>query len=295
MTSRTFRLDGPFRIDRLVEFEGPFRSATHLFPPATEAEVRATATARDPRFYDLERDLLVMAFHALLVRTPTHTLIVDTCLGNDKSRPKVPEWNQRSGAFLEDLTALGVRPGDVDYVLCTHLHADHVGWHTRLVDGRWVPTFPRARYLFARREIDHLRARVRQEGPMVHHGIWDDGVQPVLDAGLAVLVEDGVHEVVPGVSLHPAPGHTPGTVMVRLDDGRHVAWLIGDVVHHPIQVERPDWFSRFCDDPTGACASRGRLLELVADTDMRLIPAHFPAPTSVRIRRDASGYRLDTD
>jgi glyoxylase-like metal-dependent hydrolase (beta-lactamase superfamily II) len=295
MAYRTYELAGPFRIDRVVEFEGPFRAATHLFPPATAGEVLATATSRDPRFFDRPRELLVMAFHALLVRTPTHTIVVDTCLGNDKPRPNVPEWNQRSGAFLQDLAALGVRPEDVDVVLCTHLHADHVGWNTRLVDGRWVPTFPRARHLFARREIDHLRARVGAEGPQVHHGIWQDSVSPVLDAGLAEFVDDGVHEVVPGVSLHPAPGHTPGGVMVRLDDGRRVAWLIGDVIHHPIQVERPDWYSRFCEDPAGSCASRGRLLELVTDTPARLIPAHFPAPTSVRIVRDAGGYRVDTD
>ena len=295
MIQRTFELAGPFRIDRLVEFEGPFRAATHLFPLATDREVLATATSRDPRFFDRERGLLVMAFHALLVRTPTHTILVDTCLGNHKPRPLVPEWNQRSGQFLSDLAALGVRPEDVDLVLCTHLHADHVGWNTQLVDGRWVPTFPAARHLFARSEIEHLEARVAREGTHVHHGIWHDSVLPVLQAGLAELVTDGVHEVVPGVTLHPAPGHTPGCVMVRLDDGKRVAWLIGDVIHHPMQVERPDWYSRFCEDPAAACASRQRILEQVADSSALLIPAHFPTPTCVRIHRDPAGYRVHTD
>lgn len=294
VTARSERLRGPFRIDRIVEFEGPFRAATHLFPLATPTEVRATASYADPRFYDRQQDLLVMAFHALLVRTPDCTILVDTCLGNDKPRPNVPEWNQRSGSFIADLAAIGVQPEDVDVVLCTHLHADHVGWHTRLLDGRWVPTFPRARHLFARRELEHLRQRVEREGAMVHHGIWADSVLPVLDAGLAELVEDG-HQVTPGVTLHAAPGHTPGTVMVRLDDGRDVSFLIGDVVHHPIQVERTDWYSRFCEDPAGACASRERLLELVTDSQMRLIPAHFPAPTSIRITRCTGGYSVLTD
>jgi len=287
-----FELVGPFRIDRLVEFEGPFRAATHLFPLATDGEVLATASAQDPRFFDRDRGLLVMAFHALLVRTPTHTILIDTCLGNDKPRPLVPEWNQRSGRFLRDLAALGVRPQDVDVVLCTHLHADHVGWNTQLIDGRWVPTFPAARHLFARSEIEHLRARVAREGALVHHGIWDDSVLPVLKAGLAELVADEVHEVVPGVSLHPAPGHTPGCMMVRLDDGRQVAWLIGDVIHHPMQVDRPDWYSRFCEDPIAACASRQRLLEEIGDSPALLIPAHFPTPTCVRIHRDPRGYRV---
>ncbi len=294
MSFRPSALPGPFRIDRLVEFEGPFRSATHLFPLATDAEVRATPTWQDDRFYDRQRDLLVMAFHALLVRTPSHNIIVDTCLGNHKPRPMVPEWNERSGAFLEDLGALGLRPEDIDVVLCTHLHADHVGWNTQRVDGRWVPTFPRARHLFARREIEHFRERMQNEGPAIHHGIWQDSIQPVLDAGLAEFV-DGVHDVVPGVSLHPAPGHTPGCVMVRLFDGTSTAWLIGDVIHHPMQVDRPDWYSRFCEDPPAAVASRVGLLESIADSTTRLIPAHFPNPTSVRIVRTEDGFRVLTD
>jgi len=294
VTRKTHALVGAFRVDRLIEFEGPFRAATHLFPPATLEEVHATETARDARFYDRQQELLIMAFHALLVRTPDKTILVDTCLGNDKPRPNVPEWNRRSGSFLHDLASLGVRPEDVDFVLCTHLHADHVGWHTRQIDGRWVPTFPRARHLFSRVEFDYMSARVQSEGPLVHHGIWHDSVLPVVDAGLAEFVEDG-HEVTPGITLHAAPGHTPGCVMIRLDDGQQVSWLIGDVVHHPIQVERPDWYSRFCDDPAGACASRGRLLELVSDTPMRLIPAHFPGPSSVRIARRGTGYRVVTD
>ena len=179
-------------------------------------------------------------------------------------------------------------------VLCTHLHADHVGWNTQRVDGRWVPTFPRARHLFARREIEHFRERMQNEGPAIHHGIWQDSIQPVLDAGLAEFV-DGVHDVVPGVSLHPAPGHTPGCVMVRLFDGTSTAWLIGDVIHHPMQVDRPDWYSRFCEDPPAAVASRVGLLESIADSTARLIPAHFPNPTSVRIVRTEDGFRVLTD
>lgn len=294
LTTLPSALAGPFRIDRLVEFEGPFRAATHLFPLATPDEVRATASWSDARFYDRASDRLIMAFHALLVRTPAATLLIDTCLGNDKPRPLVPEWNARSGAFAAGLGALGLEPRDIDFVLCTHLHADHVGWNTCLREGRWVPTFPRARYLFGRREVEHFRARLEREGEGVHHGLWRDSVQPVFDAGLAVLVGES-HVVAPGVQLHPAPGHTPGCVMVRLDDGHAVAWLIGDVVHHPMQVERPDWYSRFCEDPAGAVDSRLRLFEAVADSSQRIIPAHFPAPTSMRIARDDRRFRLLTN
>ncbi len=287
-------LAGPFRIDRIIEFEGPFRSAEHLFPLATEPDVLACSTCHDPRFYDLQRKLLIMSFHALLVRTPTHTILVDTCLGNDKPRPAVPEWNARSGRFIADLAALGVRPQDIDLVLCTHLHADHIGWNTRLEKERWVPTFPRARYLFARRELDHFRSRMQAEGAGIHHGMWADSVQPILDAGLAEIVDEH-QEVAPGVTLHPAPGHTPGTVMIRLFDGHSTAWLIGDVVHHPIQVDRPDWYSRFCEQPSQAVASRLKLLGELADSSALLIPAHFPTPTCVRIDRTAHGFRTVTD
>lgn len=289
MAANSRALTGPFRIDRIIEFEGPFRSAEHLFPLANATDLSACATVQDPRFYDRQRNLLVMAFHALLVRTPTHTILVDTCLGNDKPRAAVPEWNARSGRFIADLAALGVRPQDVDLVLCTHLHADHVGWNTCLERGRWVPTFPRARYLFARRELEHFRRRMQDEGPGFHHGMWADSVQPLLDAGLAELVDEH-HEVAPGVTLHPAPGHTPGTIMIRLFDGHTTAWLIGDVVHHPIQVDRPDWYSRFCEQPSLAVASRRKLLEELADSSAIMIPAHFPTPTCVRIGRTPQGF-----
>lgn len=287
-------LAGPFRIDRIVELEGPFRPADFLFPLATEAEVLATPTARDPRFYDLDRRMLMFSFHVLLVRTPDHVILVDTCIGNDKSRPRLPEWNQRSGAFIADLAAHGLRPGDVDFVLCTHLHADHVGWNTCLRNGRWVPTFPNARYLFGRRELECLQARMQAEGGGLHHGMYTDSVLPILDAGLAHLVEDD-HVIAPGVTLHPAPGHTPGSVMLRLDDGSSCAWLIGDVIHHPLQVDRPDWYSRFCEDPAGAVATRLRLLDALAESPQRIVPAHFPLPTSVRIGRTPAGYRVIAD
>ncbi len=137
-------LPGPFEIYRIVEFEGPFREPEHLIPSAVPEAMKETRTYGDARYFDQDENKLIMAFHGILVRTPRSLILVDACLGNNKHRPLVPEWHMRSGPFIEDLSSVGVGVDDIDYVLCTHLHADHVGWNTKLLDGRWVPTFPKA-------------------------------------------------------------------------------------------------------------------------------------------------------
>lgn len=292
MSANVFSLPGPFDIQRIVEFEGPFKPAEFLFPDATSAQIQASAAYREPRYFDRETNMLVMSFHSILVRTPDHTILVDTCLGNDKPRPHVDLWHQRSGTYLADLAAAGVAPDDVDIVMCTHLHADHVGWNTRLANGKWVPTFPNARYLFAQKEVDYWQQQLEQRPPTeVNHDSWADSVAPVLEAGQAVLV--GVQdEITTGVSIVPAPGHTPGNVIVQLEEGGERAYLLGDAIHHPIQVDHPEWSSRFCWDPALSRTTRTDILTRAADEDAWLIPAHFPTPTASRILRASGGFRL---
>lgn len=280
-------LPGPFQIWRVIEFEGPFREPDDLIPSAVPEAMRETRTYKDARYFDQAKNKLIMSFHGILVRTPRSQILVDACLGNDKHRPRVPEWHMRSGPFIEDLADVGVSVEAIDYVLCTHLHADHVGWNTRLLGGRWVPTFPNATYLFGKDEMAFW-----EQDPEANHRSWEDSVQPVLEAGQAKIVDDN-YEIEPGVSLVPAHGHSPGHVMLKLDDGNIVAYVIGDVIHHPVQVEHPDWSSQFCWNADKAFAMRSSILETVADRDQWLIPAHFPTPTAVRIKSKQNGFWLE--
>jgi glyoxylase-like metal-dependent hydrolase (beta-lactamase superfamily II) len=292
VNDKVFTLPGPFDARRIVEFEGPFRSPEHLFPDATPDQVAASAICRNPRFFDQHANLLVMSFHSILLHAAGKTILVDACLGNDKPRPHVEEWDMRQGTFLEDLKQAGTSVEDVDIVMCTHLHADHVGWNTRLDNGQWVPTFPNARYLFARKEMAYWQQQLADRpATEVNHDSWADSVVPVIDAGLAVQVAE-TEVIAPGVSLLPAPGHTPGNVILRLEDQGERAYVTGDSIHHPVQVDHPEWSSRFCWDPDLSRDTRRSILDMAADEKAWLLPAHFPTPTAAQIRRTSTGYSL---
>jgi glyoxylase-like metal-dependent hydrolase (beta-lactamase superfamily II) len=181
------------------------------------------------------------------------------------------------------LAGAGVRPEDIDYVLCTHLHVDHVGWNTRLVDGRWVPTFPNARYVFHKDEVAHWREHdYPVTGPGTGDGWFEDSVLPVIAAGKADLVGNDF-AVDDAFTILPTPGHSPGHFCVDVRGGGRRAVLAGDVVHHPIQVARPQWNSRFCLDGGQARATRRAFVEAHADTDTTILAAHFATPTAGRI------------
>ncbi|MDX2143538.1 MAG: MBL fold metallo-hydrolase [Rhodospirillaceae bacterium] len=287
MSAAIANLPGPFAARRVIEFEGPYLAPEVLLPDAQPDVFLATKTSQDQRFYLRATNQIVMANHSILVITPRSKILVDTCIGNDKHRPRNPHWHMRTGPFLDDLKSV-VALAEIDYVLCTHLHGDHVGWNTRLQDGRWVPTFPRAKYLFGRTEVAFWQAATARD-PDTNHGSWADSMQPVFDAGQAVVVNDD-HEIEPGVRLVPAPGHTPGNVMIRLEHAGAISYVIGDTMHHPVQIERPEWSSKFCWNAELSTQARRSLLETVADTGAHVIPAHFPTPTAARIVSGADGF-----
>ncbi len=287
------KLPGPFDIQRVVESEGPFHKPDFVLPDATPEAFAACKVADDARFYDRRTNRLIMSFHSIVVRTGHSTILIDTCVGNDKERPSLPEWHLQNRPFLRTLARQGVNPQDVDYVMCTHLHADHVGWNTRLRDGRWVPTFPNAEYIFARTEAEYWQ-HVHDTGPENdYRRPWEDSVQPILEAGQATLV-DMDHEIEAGVTLMPAPGHTPGTVILNLRQGEDQAFATGDVIHHPVQIEHPEWSSNFCNDPDQSRVTRRSFLESVADTDAYVLAAHFAAPAAVRIVGTRDGFDFRT-
>ena len=243
-----------------------------------------------------------LSIHTFVVRTPHHTILVDTCVGNDRKR-SVPAWDHMRTDYPARLAAAGVAPEEVDYVFCTHMHVDHVGWNTRLDNGRFVPTFPNAKYLFHRVEWEHWK-KTEEE---IQAEVVKDSLLPVVDAGLAEMVESD-HVIEDGVRLHPTPGHTPGHCSVLLGEGRGSggggdgggdgggggdgaadAVITGDLIHHPFQVAEPDWASRVCWDPQMAARTRREFVERYADTATLVLGTHFAPPTAVRIASGGPG------
>lgn len=277
---------GDVTVTKIVELETTGGSR-FILPDATPEAVRGIPWLI-PHFAD-ETGRLKMSIHALLVETPSKRIIVDTCLGNDKTHRRIPTWNARQGRFLADLAEAGYPRESIDVVLCTHLHVDHVGWNTMLVDGKWVPTFPKARYLFGRIEHEHWSRQTTRED-MPH--VMADSVTPILDAGLAELVEVD-HRITPEVSLVPTLGHSPGHCSVRISSKGQEALITGDFAHHPCQLARLDWASTADFDKTAAAETRRRVFAELAGKPVLVIGTHFAGPTAGRVVRDGQSYRLD--
>jgi glyoxylase-like metal-dependent hydrolase (beta-lactamase superfamily II) len=230
--------------------------------------------------------------HSWLVRCGDLTILLDSCGGNHKDRPWTPRFHQQSIPFLQRLRDVGTAPEDVDIVLCTHLHADHVGWNTKLHDGRWVPTFPNAKYLFSHTEDTYWDYRKNPAmADDVRHKAYEDSVLPVVLSGQAVLVDDG-YDVTSQISVEAAPGHSPGHVMFRLADAGHRAVFCGDVIHHALQVYAPHWNHMADEWPAEAAISRRKLLESCVEQRALLFPIHFGAPHVALIEEAASGFSV---
>jgi glyoxylase-like metal-dependent hydrolase (beta-lactamase superfamily II) len=246
-----------------------------------------------PDHYSPEHDRLVTSVHSWLVRTPRHTILIDCCAGNHKERPGFARFHQLDTPYLARLRAAGAAPEDIDIVLCTHLHADHVGWNTMLRDGRWVPTFPNARYLFSRteNEVGNPDRNPAAEADPQRNRAYRDSVLPVIEAGQAVQL-DGTHAIDDTMLVEPAPGHTRGHVILKLADRGERGLFCGDALHHPLQVYAPHWNSRFCELPDEARATRRRVLEHCAEHNALLFPVHFGAPHVAAIERSAEAFAL---
>jgi glyoxylase-like metal-dependent hydrolase (beta-lactamase superfamily II) len=277
---------GDVTVTKVVEMEATGGSR-FLLPQATPEAIQPIAWLR-PHFAD-EAGRLRMSIHSFVVETPTRRIIVDTCLGNDKKNRRIPHWNDRDGPFLADLAEAGFPPDSIDTVLCTHLHVDHVGWNTMLVDGRWVPTFPRARYLMGRTEYDHWRT-IQDRPDMAD--ILADSVTPIIEAGLATLVET-TEQITDEIKLVPTVGHTPGHVSVMIESRGEQAMITGDFMHHPCQIAHPEWSTLADSDPAQGIETRQMIFQSLAGTPVLVIGTHFAGATAGRIVRDGETYRLD--
>jgi glyoxylase-like metal-dependent hydrolase (beta-lactamase superfamily II) len=278
---------GEVTIARVVEIGRSSFPTASMLPDSTPAQVAAHYSWLKPHFFDEAVGDLGSRIQTFVVRTPARTVLIDTGVGNDKSRTGSDAWHRRQGTYLADLRAAGVTPEQVDVVVCTHLHVDHVGWNTRLEHGRWVPTFPRAQYVFAGDEWEFWKHE--HETGAEEYGCIADSVMPVVDAGQAVLV-DGDHVIDEFLRFESAPGHTPGHVCVRLRTSAGEAVFSGDLMHRTVQVAEPQWSSRFCQDPARARATRRDFVERHADSGILILPAHFPHPGYVV--REAGGLRF---
>lgn len=284
---------GEVVIHRVLEDESPWVAPSTLYPDLTPEILASHRPWLEPHLLDPATGKLVMAFHSFVVKTPWHTILVDACGGNDKNRPHKTGYHMKSWPYLETLASAGYHPQQIDFVLCTHLHADHVGWNTRRVDGRWVTTFPRARYLIARQEWEHwsvaeLRARYTTDP------YFEDSVLPVIESGQSDFVTMD-HVIDEQVRLEPSPGHTPGHVCVRVGSGGAQAVLMGDIMHTALQCAEPDINSCFCVAPEQARRTRREFLGRHAGTPVLILPAHFPTPAAGWIRSNGPAFRYHFD
>ncbi len=280
---------GDVKISRVVEMEVPIPyTAEGAFLQEATPDALRDMPWLYPHFVT-EEGHLKLSIHALLVQAPGLNLVVDTCVGNDKPRALLGGEPLQT-AFLANLAAAGCARESVDTVVCTHLHVDHVGWNTMLDGGKWVPTFPNARYLIGRQEYEHWSS----DGDAEQQAILGDSVKPIFDHGLATLVEMD-HRITPEIRLTPTPGHTPGHVSVLIESNGERAMITGDMVHHPCQFGHPDWSPSFDSDPLAAAAMRREVMAGVAEEPVLVIGTHFSAPTAGRVRRDGSAFRFDVE
>ena len=230
-----------------------------------------------------------MIFHiqALIIESQSQRIVVDTCIGNDKNI-NMEGWANLQGPFLKEFADLGFAPDSIDRVICTHLHVDHVGWNTRREAGKWVPTFPNARYLMVKEEFDFWNSL--EEDPF--GDVFNESVRPVMDAGLADLVKSD-HGVNDEIRFESTPGHTPGHISVHISSAGEEAVITGDMIHHPCQMARPGWQSNFDADKAEAQATRAAFLKRYADRPVLILGTHFAGPVGGKIVRDGDAYRLD--
>jgi glyoxylase-like metal-dependent hydrolase (beta-lactamase superfamily II) len=281
---------GEVEILRVEESLGRGFQPNMLLPDWNAADIAPHLHWLAPTYYDPDADRIVSSIHSWVLRTRHHTILIDTCVGNHKERPGQPRFHMLDRPYMENFAKAGLRVEDIDYVLCTHLHVDHVGWNTRLHNGRWVPTFPNAKYVFSRTDRDYFDP-ARGEGGKIdaHARVFNDSVLPILEAKQEVLV-DGTMALGDDLTIEPAPGHSPGHVLITLKSKGTEALFTGDIMHNPIQIHHPHWSSAFCSDPDEARRTRRRVLEHAAAKGSLLYPCHFAGPHIARVAETAGGF-----
>ena len=280
---------GKVEVTRIVEVNGHTDPLSFLLEGGS-AELMKQYDWLFPHFATPEGDMRI-SFQCFVVKTPTHRIMIDTCIGNDRQR-RFDIFNNMNTSFLADIAAAGCPAESINTVLCTHLHFDHVGWNTHRVNGKWVPTFPNARYLFGKTEWEHWKTMPREGNEESMHLV--DSIDPIIAAGLAEFV-DTDFKIIPGVRLIPTPGHTPGHVSVHISSEGKEAVITGDLMHHPVQIAVPEMKGNFCMDPVQSGKTRRAFVERYANQPTLIIGSHFPDPTAGWIASDENGWAFRTD
>lgn len=286
---------GACRVTRIEEMMGPMFDAKTFFPDYDQEVMKKHASWMCPNHFDLSTERLVASMHSWLIETPDHKILIDSCVGNDKDRMPYKDWHLMQSPWLSRLTATGVNPEEIDFVMCTHLHVDHVGWNTRKQDGKWVPTFANAKYVFSKTEFDFWQGQRNDNShevfAAVNNKTFDDSVLPIIH--LAQLIE-GSHELIEGLlTIDPAPGHTPGSITIALASAKEEALFTGDILHHPIQVYEPHWNSAFCELPDQARETRLKVLSRCAERGSIMMPAHFGPSHAGKVIEKGDGFVFD--
>ena len=286
---------GRMRIHKVHEIDSPVPLLSQL--PGTTAEdmkrLLGWYDQPDEVNADPATSFMTFSIHSWVIELDGKTILIDTCDGNHKNR-SLEAVHQLDSDYLGNLRRAGFAPEDIDLVMCTHLHFDHVGWNTRLDNGKWVPTFPNARYVFGRRDFEYFKAD--PDGEALHNAAFVDSIVPVMEAGQGDIVEeDSVahREIGNGVWLEPAFGHSPGccTVNAQADGPPGIFW--GDVIHHPVQLIRHDLPFAFDTDGATACEVRKATMERLADSDTLCFPAHFRRTSAGYVKRDGDAFRYE--
>jgi glyoxylase-like metal-dependent hydrolase (beta-lactamase superfamily II) len=286
-------------VDILVEQPRAEFGLEWLFPKNTFEQFMEHRDWMVPRFFDPVNRKVLLSIHTYVIRTKHRTILFDTCCGNHKERGGEYPFHMVDTPYLENLAAMGLRPEDIDFVMCSHLHVDHIGWNTRLKDGKWVPTFPNAKYLVSRDEAAYWEAafrKSRDKKPVSFTmAAYEDSVVPVIAAGQFVTVE-GKDDITPMLGdefrLYPLVGHTPGHTGLLIESGRHRALLVGDALHSPIQIVHPEWGTAGDRDAKTAEQTRRRLIETCTDSDILVMTGHFPAPSVGRLISAGGGAQF---
>ena len=282
---------GEIEILRVEESLGHGFQPNVLLPDWNAKDIEPHLSWLAPTYYDAEADRIVSSIHSWVLKTRHHTILIDTCVGNHKDRPGQPRFHMLNRPYMENFAKAGLKVEDIDYVLCTHLHVDHVGWNTRLDNGRWVSTFPNAKYVFSKIDRDYFDPTRGEGGKNENHArVFNDSVLPILEARQDMTV-DGTTQLGDDLIISPAPGHSPGHVLITLQSKGSEALFIGDIMHNPIQIYYPAWSSAFCSDPEQARRTRRRVLEHAAGKGSLLYPQHFAGPHIGRVAEKAGGFK----
>lgn len=286
---------GQTTITRIEEMTGPMFDPVRFLPDYDPAVFEANKSWLYPDHVDPASGNLIASMHSWLIETSHHKILIDTCVGDDKSRMPFRNWHEMKTPWLHNFEATGVKPGDIDFVMCTHLHVDHVGWNTRLENGQWVPTFPNARYIMSTQEYEHS-STLRDIAPVddfdgVSKQVFDDSIRPIMH--LADLIDGETEIIADLLRIIPSPGHTPGSIAIELTDQGQHGLFTGDICHHPIQVVYPDWNSAYCEIDELARMTRLKTLTHCSDHNALMLPAHFGGMHAGYVEQSDNRFNFD--